>query len=32
MISLDFEGWLIIEQSNRPNRPVYLIEGGKKGG
>ncbi len=32
MIELTFEGWLIIEQSNRPNRPVYLIENGKKRG
>ena len=32
MIDLDFEGWLIMEQSTRPNRPVYLIEGGKKRG
>lgn len=32
MIDLDFEGWLIIEQGIRPNRPVYLIEGGKKRG
>ncbi|MDH7512933.1 MAG: hypothetical protein QHH14_08305 [Clostridiales bacterium] len=32
MIDLTFEGWLIIEQSNRPNRPVYLIENGKKRG
>jgi hypothetical protein len=32
MIDLDFEGWLIMEQGTRPNRPVYLIEGGKKRG
>lgn len=32
MIELNFEGWLIIEQSNRPNRPVYLIENGRKRG
>ena len=32
MISLDFEGRLVIEQGTRPNRPVYLIEGGKKRG
>jgi hypothetical protein len=32
MIDLNFEGWLIMEQSTRPNRPVYLIEGGKKRG
>ena len=32
LISLSFEGYLLIEQSQRPNRPVYLIEGGKKRG
>ena len=32
MIDLDFEGWLIIEQGTGSNRPVYLIEGGKKRG
>jgi len=32
MIERTFEGWLVIEQSNRPNRPVYLIENGKKRG
>ena len=32
MIDLSFEGYLIIEQSNRPNRGVYLIENGKKRG
>jgi hypothetical protein len=32
MIELTFEGWLIIEQTSRPNRPVYLIENGKKRG
>lgn len=32
MIDLNFEGYLIIEQSNRPNRPVYLIQNGKKRG
>jgi len=32
MIDLRFEGYLIIEQSNRPQRPVYLIQGGKKRG
>lgn len=32
MIELTFEGHLIIEQSNRPNRGVYLIEKGKKRG
>ncbi|MGQ9672303.1 MAG: hypothetical protein ACUVV5_04115 [Candidatus Aminicenantales bacterium] len=32
MIELNFEGWMIIEQSNRPNRPVYLIEKGRKRG
>ena len=32
MLDLGFEGWLVIELSQRPNRPVYLIEGGKKRG
>jgi hypothetical protein len=32
MIDLNFEGRLVIEQSNRPNRPVYLIEDGKRRG
>lgn len=32
MIELTFEGRLIIEMSSRPNRGVYLIEGGKKRG
>lgn len=32
MIALTFEGRLIIEQSNRPGRGVYLIEKGKKRG
>ena len=32
MIDLTFEGRLIIEMSNRPNRGVYLIEDGKKRG
>jgi hypothetical protein len=32
MIDLTFEGSLIIEQSNRPGRGVYLIENGKKRG
>ena len=32
MIDLTFEGRLIIEMSNRPNRGVYLIENGKKRG
>jgi len=32
MIALTFEGRLIIEQSNRPGRGVYLIEDGKKRG
>jgi hypothetical protein len=32
MIELNFEGNLIIEQSNRPGRSVYLIENGKKRG
>lgn len=31
-IELNFEGRLIIEQSSRPNRAVYLIEDGKKRG
>jgi len=31
-IDLTFEGHLIIEQSRRPNRSVYLIEDGKKRG
>ena len=31
-IDLTFEGFLIIEQSNRPGRGVYLIENGKKRG
>ena len=32
MIELTFEGCLVIEMSNRPNRPVYLIENGRKRG
>ena len=32
MINLTFEGQLLIEMSNRPNRPVYRIENGKKRG
>jgi hypothetical protein len=32
MIDLTFEGFLVIEQSNRPGRGVYLIENGKKRG
>lgn len=32
MIALTFEGKLVIEQGNRPNRSVYLIENGKKKG
>jgi hypothetical protein len=32
LIDLNFEGRLVIEQSNKPNRPVYLIEGGKRRG
>lgn len=32
MIDLRFEGYLIIEQSNRPQRPVYLIQRGEKRG
>lgn len=31
-IDLNFEGRLVIEQSNRPNRPVYLIENGARRG
>jgi hypothetical protein len=32
MIDLTFEGYLLIEMSDRPNRPVYLIKDGKKCG
>ncbi len=32
MIDMTFEGHLVIENTNRPNRPVYLIERGKKRG
>ncbi len=32
MIDLTFEGYLLIELSDRPNRPVYLIKEGKKCG
>ncbi|MFQ5721753.1 MAG: hypothetical protein ACE5GI_04620 [Candidatus Aminicenantales bacterium] len=32
MIDLNFEGCMVIEQSKRPNRPVYLIQTGKKRG
>jgi hypothetical protein len=32
VIDLSFEGELVIELSTRPNRPVYLIERGKKRG
>jgi hypothetical protein len=32
VLDLSFEGELIIELSTRPNRPVYLIERGKKRG
>jgi len=32
MIDMTFEGYLVIENTNRPNRPVYLIERGKKRG
>jgi hypothetical protein len=32
MIDLNFEGYLIIERGDRPNRPVYLVENGKKKG
>jgi len=31
-IRLTFEGCLIIEAGNRPNRPVYLVENGRKRG
>lgn len=32
VLDLSFEGELVIELSTRPNRPVYLIERGKKRG
>lgn len=32
LLELSFEGKLVIESSKRPNRPVFLIEGGKKRG
>jgi len=32
LIDLSFEGQLVIEQSDRPNRSVYLIENGKRRG
>jgi hypothetical protein len=32
LIDLTFEGRLVIEQSSRPNRSVYLIEDGKRRG
>jgi hypothetical protein len=32
LIALTFEGRLVIEQSSRPNRSVYLIENGKRRG
>jgi len=32
VLDLSFEGELIIELSSRPNRPVFLIENGKKRG
>jgi hypothetical protein len=32
MVGLTFEGQMIIEQGNRPNRPVYRIENGRKRG
>jgi hypothetical protein len=32
VISLTFEGRLVIEQSDRKNRPVYLIENGRRRG
>jgi len=32
MVDLTFEGYLVIEMSNRPNRPVFMIKDGKKCG
>lgn len=32
MVELTFEGNLVIDMGNRPNRPVYLIKDGKKCG
>ncbi len=32
MVDLTFEGYVVIEMGNRPNRPVYLIKSGKKCG
>lgn len=32
MIDLTFEGRMVVEQSTRPNRPVYLIEKGRRRG
>ena len=32
MVELTFEGYLLIEMGDRPNRPVYLIKDGKKCG
>ena len=32
MIDLTFEGHMVVEQSTRPNRPVYLIEKGRRRG
>ena len=32
MTELTFEGFLVIENTTRPHRPVYLIENGKKRG
>lgn len=32
MVDLTFEGYLVIEMGDRPNRPVYLIKDGKKCG
>lgn len=32
IIDMNFEGYMIVEQSTRPNRSVYLIEKGKKRG
>lgn len=32
LVDLTFEGYLVIEMGDRPNRPVYLIKDGKKCG
>lgn len=32
MVDLTFEGYLVIEMGDRPNRPVFLIKDGKKCG